>query len=241
VIPLLARATNRAASTTLETYAMKLRKTASIPWLLVLPLALVVGGCRYREPWGGCPYEDIAVSPQFMTPWGTVLEQDTVQLMGPHRGTFAWRDGGEVITVPKAGQELDVDATVEIDLTTATMRVYQSTEQTPVCESDYLSVEAMVSFVRLDNGEVELTTPVTVTRDAESPQYLGESEVLPASEFAPGLVPLQHFDSEGVTTWMLWGAEGWLLAEYRYGGQSSDSSTTGHGASKMIVEFATPR
>jgi hypothetical protein len=35
------------------------------------------------------------------------------------------------------------------------MRMYHAAEQTPVCELDYVWVEAMVSFARQGDGEVE--------------------------------------------------------------------------------------
>jgi hypothetical protein len=220
---------------------MTLPKTGRALLLLSMLLPTVLGGCRYREPWGGCPHEDVVISPDFITPWGTTLEQDTAQLVGSYRGTFAWGEGENIITIPKAGEEFSADAIVEIDPTTARMRVYHSTEDTPVCESNYLWMEATVSFVRLEDEEVELRTTATIKHTTGSSVYISNREQsMPASELNAGLVPLQDFDTQGISTWMWWGWEDDFAAEYRYRGESSNSPGTGYGVSKVVAEFSMP-
>jgi hypothetical protein len=211
---------------------MTLRKTCRTRLLSMLLLSMllltVLGGCLYREPFGGCPYEDVVISPDFATPWGTTLEQDTAQLVGSYRGT-----------IPKAGEEFSVEAIVEIDPTTARMRVYQSTEDTPFCESDYLWMEATISFVRQVDREVELRTTVTIKHRTGSSVYRSDHQSMPVSEIDPDLVPLQNFDSQGISTSMRWW-EGDFSAEYLYSGESSDSPGTGYGVSKVVAEFSMP-
>jgi hypothetical protein len=217
---------------------MPISMTRSTRCLLAL-IPFVVGGCP-REPWGGCPYEEMEVSSDFMTPWDTIWGQDMAQLVGPYRGTLIWGDGEDVITVPKAGQELEVEATIQFDPTTATMRVHESTKDHPYCEVDHLSVEATVTFVRLDDGEVELIAPFTVVRDTDaSTQYYGDADITPISEFLPDLVPLQEFEREEITASVWWNPEATLFrTEYKYLGQSFTAST-GSGVSKTIVKFDT--
>jgi hypothetical protein len=223
---------------------MQISMPRSPRFLLVL-LPFVVGGCR-REPWGGCPYEDLEASTDFITPWDTVFGEDMAQLAGPYYGTLTWEDGGDVITVPKAGQELEVEATIELDPTTARMRVYESTREQPYCETDYLFVEARVTFVRLDDGEVELVTPFTVVRETgASTQYYGDADFTPISEFLPDLVPLQEFQREKISASMWWNPEASIFrTEYDYSGESrtsgdSHTPSTGTGVSSSIVKFDT--
>lgn len=218
---------------------MQISMTRSTRCLLAL-LAFAVGGCR-REPWGGCPFEDLEASADFITPWDTVLGQDMAQLAGPYHGTLTWGDGGDVITVPKAGQELEVEATIEIDPTTARMRVYESTREQPYCETDYLSAEATLTFVRLDDGEVELIAPFTLYRDTDaSTQYNGVTDITPISELFPELVPLQEFEREKISALLWWNPEATRFrAEYLYLGESTTAST-GSGVSKTIVAFDMP-
>jgi hypothetical protein len=208
-------------------------------FLLVL-LPFVVGGCP-REPWGGCPYEELEVASGFMTPWDTLWGQDMAQLVGPYRGTLIWGDGEDVITVPKAGQELEVEATIQFDPTTATMRVHESTKDHPYSEVDYLSVEATVTFVRLDDGKVELIAPFTVDRNTDaSTHYGGEADIMPVSDFVPDLVPLQEFEREWISAWIWWNPEATRFrADYSYLSQSTDTASTGSGLRKDIVKFDT--
>lgn len=224
---------------------MQISMTRSTRCLLAL-LPLAVGGCLRREPWGGCPFEDLEASVDFITPWDTLWGQDMAQLAGPYHGTLTWGDGEDVITVPKAGQELEVEATIEIDPTTARMRVYESTREYPYCDVDYLFAEATVTFVRLDDGEVELIAPFTVDRDTDaSTQYGGEADITPVSELFPDVIPLQEFQKEEISASIWWNPEATLFrAEYRYLGQSvttsSDTTSIGSGVSKSIVRFDMP-
>jgi len=220
---------------------MQISMTRSTRCLLVL-LPLVVGGCLRREPWGGCPFEDLEASTDFITPWDTMWGQDMARLAGPYHGTLTWGDGEDVITVPKAGQELEVEATIEIDPTTARMRVYESTREHPYCETDYLFADAAITFVRLDDGEVELIAPFTVDRNTDaSTQYHGKADITPISDFLPGLVPLQTFDREWIDASIWWNPEATRFrAEYSYLSQSTDSPSTGSGVSKDVVRFDMP-
>jgi hypothetical protein len=203
----------------------------------VLLLGLV--GCKIRNPVGGCPYREVEVSPQFVTPWDTILAEDMEALAGPFQGTLAWLDGDDVITVAKAGQILEVEAHVEIDLSTATMHEYIKDPERPgPCEPNLLLVDAVVSFVRLDDGEVELAVPVTVIRDDTFGQYFGEAEITPIEDFAPGLVPMEVYDAEAIFASMRWAYDtGDLHAELEYRGQTNDSPTTGHGSFKKVAMF----
>jgi len=206
----------------------------------VLITLVAAAGCQIRQPIGGCPYADVELSPQFVTPWDTVLEDDLTQLGGPYPGTLRWLDGDDVITVPKAGQEIEVEAEIEIDLSTARIREYEKTPEQIACESNRVFVDATIRFTRLSDGEVEFERPVTVFRDAEgSPQYYGENETMEIDEVVPGLVPLQDLEVEAVSTGLWWGEEGasLLLAEFKYGGQTIDSPTTGHGVFKTFARF----
>jgi hypothetical protein len=205
-------------------------------------LLLALGGCKIRQPIGGCLFEEMELSPESMTPWDTVAEHDMEQLVGPYQGTLTWYDGDDVITVPKAGQAVEVEAEVELDLSTIRIREYiKDPERTAACESDELLVNATMTFVRLDDGEIELTVPFTAFREAEPSQYFGEAETMPVSDFTPGLAPMMELDVEAVTTMVWWGPEGSsLLAEFSYGGQTNDSPSTGHGSFKRIAEFTMP-
>ncbi|MCX4239354.1 hypothetical protein [Paraliomyxa miuraensis] len=203
----------------------------------MLLLALV--GCKIRNPVGGCPYEEVEVSPQFVTPWDTILEEDMEALTGPFPGTLSWLDGDDVITVPKASQTVEVEANVEIELASARMHEYIKDPERPgPCEPDRLHVDAVVSFVRLDDGGVELVVPVTVFRDDTFGQYYGEAEITPIEDFAPGLVPMEEHDVEAIFAWMRWAYDtGNLHADFEYRGQTNDSPTTGHGSFRAVAEF----
>lgn len=202
-----------------------------------LLLLLAPYGCKYRIPVGGCPYDEVELSPQFVTPWGTALEEDMAALTGPFPGTLAWLDGDDVIMVPKAGEVIDVEAEVEVDLSTARMYEYIMGDRKAACEADRLFVEAEVSFVRLDDGELELTLPVTVYRDHVLGQYYADAET-PIEDFAPGLVPVEEHESQAIFTDMRWAYDtGDLHAEFTYSGQTTDSPSTGHGSFKRIAEF----
>jgi len=201
---------------------------------------VATAGCRARNPIGGCPYDDVQVSPQFMTPWDTVLEDDLAQLVGPYPGTLRWLDGNDVITVPKAGQEIEVEAEIEIDLSGSRIREYEKTPEQSFCEANRVLVDATITFTRLSDGEVEFERPVTIFRDAGgTAQYYGENETMEIDEVVPGLVPLQDLEVEAVSTGLWWGEEGasLLLAEFKYGGQTIDSPTTGHGVFKTFARF----
>jgi hypothetical protein len=234
-----------AQSTMPETQDMQISMARSTRCWLAL-LAFAVGGCR-REPWGGCPFEDLELSMDFVTPWDTVLGQDMAKLAGPYYGTLTWGDGEDVIMVPKAGQELEVEATVEIDPTTARMRIYESTKDHPYCETDYLTMEATVTFVRLDDGEVELVAPFTIYRDiVASYQYDGDADDTPISEIFPDLIPLQEFQKEEISASIWWNPEATLFrAEYSYLGESTIPSTgpttISSGVSESIVRFDMPQ
>lgn len=198
-------------------------------------LALV--GCKVRVPVGGCPYDEVEVSPQFVTPWDTVLEEDMAALPGPFPGTFAWLDGDDVITVPKSGQVIEVEAEVEIDISTARMHEYIMGDREAACEADRLFVDAELSFLRLDNGEMELVVPITIYRDRGLGLYFAEAET-PVEDFAPDLVPTEQHDSQAIFTRARWAYDtGDLHADFTYSGQTTDSPSTGHGSFKRVAEF----
>lgn len=220
----------------LETHAMKLVQTRHAASVLLL---LALAGCRNRTPFGGCPYDEVEVSPQLVTPWDTILEEDMAALTGPFPGTLAWLDGEDVIMVPKAGQEIEVEAQVEVDLSTARMYEYiKAPDRKAACESDRLLVDAKVSFVRLDDGEIELVVPVTVYRDRVLGQYYGEAEIAPIEDFAPALIPLEDHEFEAIFASLRWAYDtGNLHAELEYRGQTNDSPSTGHGSFRNIAKF----
>ena len=111
-------------------------------------------------------------------------------------------------------------------------------ESKAACESDRLFVDAEVSFVRLDDGEIELVVPVTVYRDRVLDQYYGEAEITPIEDFAPDLAPMQEHEVEAIFTRMRWAYDtGYLHAELTYSGQTTDSPSTGHGSFKRVAEF----
>ncbi len=219
-----------------ETYDMKLLPVAYAASAVLL-LALV--GCKIRHPVGGCPYEEVEVSPQFVTPWDTVLEEDLAALTGPFPGTFTWLDGDDVITVPKTGQAIEVEAEVEVDISTARMHEYIKDPERPgPCEPDLLIVDAELSFVRFDDGEVELAVPIEVHRRVGGSQYRGEAELTPIEDFAPGLVPMEEHEVEAIVARMRWAYDtGNLHAELEYRGQTNDSPSTGHGSFKKVAMF----
>jgi len=202
-------------------------------------LLLTLGGCPIRYPFGGCPYNEVALTPQFMTPWGTVLEQDLEALSGPHLGTLTWLDGDDVITVPKAGQAFEVEAVVDIDLSTARMHEYtRNPRPEAACELDRLFVDATVSFLRVDDGEVEFSVPFTIYRDTALSYYHGEAEIMPVDDFAPGLEPATDHDVEAILAELSWEGPGTPFhAEFIYVGQTHDSSTTGFVNRRPIAEF----
>lgn len=208
-------------------------------YVLSALLLLTLGGCKVRYPFGGCPYNEVALSPQFMTPWGTVLEQDIKALSGPHLGILTWLDGDDVITVPKAGQAFEVEAVVDIDLSTARMHEYtRDSRREAACEPHRLFVDATVSFVRFDDGEVELSVPVTIYRDTALSYYHGEAEIMPVDDFAPGLEPATDHDVEVILADLYWnGPDSPLHAEFLYAGQTQDSPTTAYGNLIPIAEF----
>ena len=130
--------------TTLEIAAMK--RLCVLSALVMLTL----GGCKIRHPFGGCPYNEVELLPQFMTPWGTVLEQDITALAGPYLGTLTWLDGDDVITVAKAGQAFEVEAMIDIDLSTARMHEYtREPRQEGPCEPNRLYVDATAILAEL--------------------------------------------------------------------------------------------
>src|SRR5690606_15054670 len=114
-----------------ETPAMKL---VHAPYAASAVLLLALVGCKIRNPVGGCPYNEVEVPPQFVTPWDTVLEDDVEDLTGPFPGTLTWLDGDDVITVPKAGQAIEVEAEVEVDLATARMHEFIMGDRVAACE-----------------------------------------------------------------------------------------------------------
>jgi len=221
---------------TLEIAAMK--RLCVLSALVILTL----GGCKIRHPFGGCPYNEVELSPQFMTPWGTVLEQDITALAGPYLGTLTWLDGDDVITVAKAGQAFEVEAMIDIDLSTARMHEYtREPRQEGPCEPNRLYVDATVSFVRLDDGEVELSVPFTIYRDTALSYYYGEAEFMPVGDFAPGLDPTTDHNVEAILAELYWkGPDRRLHAEFLYAGQSQDSPTTAYGNRKPVAEFVVP-
>lgn len=203
-------------------------------------LACSLGGCPDRTPKNGCPWEEMEVPPDVATPWGTVLEEDLPQLAGPFLGTLTWFDGGDVITVPKAGEVIEVEATLEFDLTT-TRRYTRPPGPHYSCAPERLLVDATLSFVRVDDGEVELSVPVTVYRDDWILAFRGEAMIMPVTDVAEGLAPSYDHDVEGVSVNLNWrGPDGDLTAEFIYSGQTKDSATTGHGNFKTIAEFGVP-
>jgi len=208
-------------------------------YVLSCLLLLTLAGCPIRVPSGGCPYNDVALAPQSLTPWGTVLEQDLESLSGPHLGTFTWLDGDDVLTVPKAGQTFAVEAIIDIDLATARMHEYTHNPRPGVaCEPNRLFVDATVSFVRLDDGEVELSVPFTIYRDTPPSFYRGEAEIMPVRDFAPGLEPATDHDVEAIFAALSWeGPDTPFHAEFVYAGQTNDSPTTGFINRRPIAEF----
>jgi len=208
-----------------------------------LLILVAIAGCRIRHPTGGCPYEDREISRQFMTPWDTVLENDLAQLLGPYPGTLIWLDGNDVITVPKAGQEIQVEAEIEIDLSSSRIREYEKTPEQSVCEANRVLVDATITFTRLSDGEVEFERPFTIFRDDDaSTQYFGQADTMDLDkleEIGGGLVPLQDLEIEGISNSIVWSEEGVSLvrAEFTYGGQTIDSPTTGHGVFKTFARF----
>ena len=202
---------------------------------LLLPLAL--GGCKIRNPVGGCPYDEVEVPPQYVTPWDTVLEEDMAALVGPFPGTLAWLDGDDVITVPRAGEVIEVEAEVEVDVSTARMYEYIMGDRVAACEADRLYVDAEVSFVRAHDGVVELAVPIVVYRDADLSLYHAEAET-PVEDFAPGLDPIEEHESQAIFTSGRWAYDtGNLHADFTYSGQTYDSASTGHGSFRRVAEF----
>jgi len=208
---------------------------------LSLPIVpIVLGGCPQREPIGGCASDDITIDPDDATAWGTVLADDLERLGTPHRGTLTWHDGEDVLMVPKAGQALPVDAIAEIDPATARVQTHHSTEQTPVCEPDALLVDATVTFVRVDDGGVELSTPITLVQREGSSRYSGTAQLEPLDALDPGLVPLEPPEVDTISVQMTWGTDDTFTAEYDATGSSSDSPSTGQGVSQLVVDFSMP-
>jgi hypothetical protein len=102
-------------------------------------------------------------------------------------------------------------------------------------------MDATITFVRLDDGETELTVPIEVIRHVDSTHYTGSAETTPVSDFAPGLSPMEELDIEVITTMLWWRPAGTaLLAELEYMGQTADSASTGHGRFKDVAEFSMP-
>lgn len=206
-------------------------------------LLLALGGCLpIRQPVGGCPYDEVELSPQSRTPWGTVLEQDMETLTGPFLGTFTWLDGDDVITVPKAGQAIAVEAAVEIDLSTARMLEYIMDPGREVgCEDDRFLVDATISFVRVEDGGVELTVPVSLHRRRPDVQYFGSADIMPVAGFAPGLAPITEHEMQGIFVDVRWrGEDRKLSVELRYAGQTNLSETTASGNFKTFATFEVP-
>lgn len=214
-------------------------KLVHAPYAASAVLLLALVGCKIRDPVGGCPYNEVEVSPQFVTPWDTVLEEDLEGLEGPFPGTLTWLDGDDVITVPKAGQAIAVEAEVDVDLATARMHEYIKDPERPgPCEPDLLVVDAVVSFVRLDDDDVELAVPITILRDDTLGQYFAEAQITPIEDFAPGLAPMEEYEAEAIFVSMRWAYDtGNLHAEFEYRGQTNDSPTTGHGSFRNVAEF----
>lgn len=213
-------------------------KLVHAPYAASAVLLLALVGCKIRNPVGGCPYNEVEVPPQFVTPWDTVLEDDVEDLTGPFPGTLTWLDGDDVITVPKAGQAIEVEAEVEVDLATARMHEFIMGDRVAACEPDRLFVDAQLSFIRLDDGEVELTVPIEVNRRVDGSQYRAEAEISPIEDFAPGLVPMEDYDAEAIFVRMRWAYDtGNLHADFEYRGQTNDSPTTGHGSFRAVAEF----
>lgn len=206
----------------------------------VLLLLCSLAGCPDRTPKNGCPWEETEVPPDVTTPWGTVFEDDLPALAGPFLGTLTWFDGSDVITVPKAGEVIEVEAVLEFDLST-TRKYTRPPGPHYSCAPERLLVDAVLSFMRVDDGEVELSVPVTVYRDDWTHEFDGEAEVMPVTDFTEGLDPLYDHDVEAVFVDLNWrGPDGDLTAEFVYSGQTKDSATTGNGNFKTIAEFGMP-
>lgn len=200
---------------------------------------LLLISCKIRHPFGGCPYDEVNISPEFLTPWGTVLVEEIEEIKGPYWGTLRWLDGEDVISVPKAGQAIEVEAELAIDLATARIHKYiQEPDRTAACEQDRVFIDAMLSFVRLDDGEVELAVPVTLYRDDSLGRFYGEMVFMPLDDFAPGLEPRVDHDEEAIVADLRWRLrDGALGAEFTFTGHTRDSPTTGHGEFKPVAEF----
>jgi hypothetical protein len=208
--------------------------------ILSVFLLCSLGGCPDRTPQNGCPWEETEVPPDAATPWGTVFEDDLSALAGPFLGTLTWFDGSDVITVPKAGQVIEVEAVLEFDLST-TRKYTRPPGPDYSCAPEQLRVDAELLFQRVDDGEIELSVPVTVDRDSWEKEFRGEAMIMPVTDVAEGLDPMVEHDVEGVHVLVNWRApDGDLTAEFVYGGQTTDSPTTGHFNSIPIAEFGMP-
>lgn len=198
---------------------------------------LACTGCSSaRNPVGGCPHEDVSLSEQDATPWGSAVGDDLEQLEGPYRGQLEWLDGDDVIEVPKAGESIEVEVTFALDPSSVVLREFiKEGDRVAACEPDEVLVDAEVAFVRADDGAVELEFPLEIRRTIESQQYFGEATISPPSSLTPGLEPYSEFETQAVVARFWWDPDGARVqATLRYSGQSS-SGQSGQGAFRDVV------
>lgn len=208
-----------------------------------LVILVISAGCiRARNPVGGCPYQEVSLSEQDSTPWGSAVRDDLEQLEGPYPGTLEWLDGDDAIEVPKAGEAIDVEVAFAFESSSVVLREYiHEGGRVAACEPDEVLIGAEVSFVRSTDGEIELRFPLEVRRTTDSPQYFGEAFVSPPASLSAGLEPVTDFDSQAVIGRLWWDPDGAdLQAILTYAGQT-ESGQSGQGAIRDIATFGVTR
>ncbi|MBZ5712917.1 hypothetical protein [Nannocystis pusilla] len=132
-----------------------------------------------------------------------------------------------------------------LDFDLSTTRRYKYTRppkfKWDYCGPDRILIDAMLSFVRVEDGEVELEVPVTVYRDDTTDEFRGEAMITSVDDFVEGLHAKHEHDTEALSIHLDWrDPDGDLFVDFFYGGQTTDSPTTGHGNFEMIAEFSVP-
>ncbi|NJK31826.1 MAG: hypothetical protein HC927_05060 [Deltaproteobacteria bacterium] len=205
--------------------------------MLTTTLALIWRGNGCSDP-PPCGYEDTLLAPDAETPWGTRVEDDMNQLLGPYEGTWRWEESNWAVAIESGGTEFPARATLTVDAST-----YRITEPTGpfdhgvVCAPTAISADGVLTITDLQE-QVIVAVDVVATRDIDNPQYLSYTIIQPVSAFSAGVQPLMQYDVEGLKSYVYWGVDGESIrGEFVYGAQREITSESGEGVFALVATF----
>ena len=210
---------------------------ATALWTLAFACC-VTAGCNDISSTGDgpCEYEEKTLVGSDDTPWGTLVGEDILALVGPYPGTWTWAVNTEEIEIEGAGQVIEAEAVLEIDQSSYRLREHVSGGVGVACYGPTVQADGVLTF-RDKDGVTLSSIPVTVQRSqGEAPLYK-IYDFVPVPDFSSQITELSGLDDTSIRVLGNWGLESETFrVTFEYVGQELAASE-GAGFIVLVAEF----